>query len=63
MIRLLLSDPRVDVNPIDATGEQPIHWAAGCGRLEALMALVADPRIDLWAKTLHGKDVLDLALY
>jgi ankyrin repeat protein len=68
IIPLLLADPRIDVKPIDSNGQQPLHWATDEGELEALKTLIADPRIDPWAKSLESdpswkaKDVMELAL-
>jgi ankyrin repeat protein len=36
MLRLLLSDSRVDVTPLDVDGQQPIHWAVDYGKLVSL---------------------------
>jgi ankyrin repeat protein len=39
------------VKVTDNDGQQPLHWATQYGKLEALILLLADPRIDLYAKT------------
>jgi ankyrin repeat protein len=68
-LSLLLSDSRVDdVKLFNNEGKQALHCAALSYRLENLKVLLADPRIDPWAKTLEsdpskkGKDVMELAL-
>jgi ankyrin repeat protein len=54
LVRLLPSDSRVNVNPFNNDGKQLLYWAAYHGNLEALKILIADPRIDPWAKSLEA---------
>jgi ankyrin repeat protein len=67
LVRLLVDDPRVDVKPVEDGGRQSMHRAAEMGNLEAVKILLADPRVDPWAKlegdsTWKGKGMIDLAL-
>lgn len=50
LVRLLVDDPRVDVKPVEDGGRQSMHRAAEMGNLEAVKILLADPRVDPWAK-------------
>jgi hypothetical protein len=65
--RLLVDDPRVDFKPVQDGGRQSMHRAAEMWNLEAVKILLADARVDIWAKlegdsTCKGKDNIDLAL-
>ncbi|RPA95253.1 ankyrin [Choiromyces venosus 120613-1] len=47
IIRLLLTDARIDINGKDFEGRMALYWAAQIGYVEATAALLEDGRIDV----------------
>ncbi|KAG0133397.1 ankyrin repeat-containing domain protein [Tuber indicum] len=45
-LRMLLDDPRVDLNSQDITGRTPLSYAAGGGHVGVVRVLLADTRVD-----------------
>ena len=61
IIRVLLADPRVDVNCLDADLQTPLHAAADFGAEQLLKILLAHPKIDLNIRDKLGQTPLYFA--
>ena len=53
-VKLLLADPRVDVNLADKEGFTPLHAATMNGNARCVEALLADDRVDVMSASFHG---------
>lgn len=62
-MKILLSDPRVNVNSPAIKGATPFFVACQEGALEVVKLLLADPRVDVNAAMVHGETPLWMAAH
>ncbi|PUU77772.1 ankyrin repeat-containing domain protein, partial [Tuber borchii] len=64
IVKILLDDPRVDVNAANPDGDEctPLHLAVSYAQDGVLKLLLADERVEAESKDKGGKTPLDLAV-
>ena len=63
LLKILLSDSRIDVNVQDKKGWTVLHKATLMGQLEVVKFLVTNNLVDVNAKTFNGKTILHLSAF
>jgi ankyrin repeat protein len=61
ILQILLEQPAIDINRVDAAGRSAISWAAGEGLRGALQVLLRHPQVDLNLKDSKGRSPLSWA--
>lgn len=62
-VRTFLSFPGIQVNASTMDGWTPVMWAARWGSIQALEAMLEDPRVDLEARTNSGHGLEEVVGY